>query len=214
MSDFNKGSANYWFFVEIMALQSINGTIAAYLFGAIFRKELLARDMFFLTVTFVALVSGFPFQLRSMQQFFSDTSVVNPWRWCFESVMQFKFQNYKDGDTWLGQYSFSAFDHNFGRRILGNFILITGTVILFFLVKEPTLLRKKASGNAKSYGASVSRDSTGSVDLPVNEELPRRSTRQSELVKPIVFMRESSVTGRASKLSVNVSQMGEENMDR
>jgi ABC-type multidrug transport system fused ATPase/permease subunit len=73
----------------------------------------------------------------------------------------------------------------------------------------------KQQSEAKHYGSnSVDRDSVVSLDLPISEEVPIRSTRQSELVKPLVFMRESSVTGRASKLSVNVSQMGDENMDR
>ncbi len=36
----------------------------------------------------------------------------------------------------------------------------------------------------------------------------------AELVKPLLFMRESSATGHNSKLSVNLSQMYEEDLDR
>jgi ABC-type multidrug transport system ATPase subunit len=214
MSDFGKGASNYWFFVEILCLHGIVGTMGAYLYGAIFRKELLVRDLFILTVSIVALISGFPFQLTSMTDYLASASVVNPWRWCFESLMSYKFLQYDDGVQWLTPYGFQNFDHNFGKHIMGNFILITGTIMLIFLTKEPIVLkRKKAVG--KSYGASESRDSVLSVDvMKEDEDMPRRSTRQSELVKPLVFMRESSVTGRASKLSINVSQMGEENMDR
>lgn len=43
---------------------------------------------------------------------------------------------------------------------------------------------------------------------------PRMSVRESEAVQPIMFMRASTVTGRNSKLSVNMSQMGEENTSR
>jgi ABC-type multidrug transport system ATPase subunit len=214
MSDMGKGYAHYWFFVELLCLEGLVGVAGAYLYAAIFRKELLVRDLFILTVSVIALISGFPFQLLTMNSLFTDASVVNPWRWAFEALMSYKFNQYVDGEKWLAPYSFAQFDHGFGRNIMGNFIWITCLVCLLFLFKEPILLERVKS-EGKTYGASASRDSTNSVDdLPDSSDVERKSTRQSELVKPLVFMRESSVTGRASKLSVNVSQMGDENMDR
>jgi len=79
---------------------------------------------------------------------------------------------------------------------------------------------KKAG--AASGKRDASRDSVGSngssfdgADLPGNDVVSRRmSERPSEAVQPIMFMRASTVTGRQSKLSVNMSQMGEENTAR
>jgi ABC-type glutathione transport system ATPase component len=120
----------------------------------------------------------------------------------------------------LTQFGVENFKHDQIFEILGNFIWITSLVNLIFLLKDPLFLRRKpATQPGQRSQSMMSRDSMGStVDTPAvpvePEVLRRRSTRQSELVKPLLFMRESSVTGRNSKLSINLSQVGEENTDR
>lgn len=132
--------------------------------------------------------------------------------------MEWKFEPYYDGDTWLSGFGFENFQHIHLHTILGNFALIMSSVLVLALLKEPLFLKRKkqlTSEQAARADRDMSINSTGSVsmDLPIEAELPRRLTRQSELAKPLLFMRESSVTGNASKLSVNVSQVGQENSD-
>jgi hypothetical protein len=80
MADMSKGYENYVFWVTALLMQSMVGLSGAYLYAALFRKELVVRDLFLTTVTFVALLSGFPFQLTVMTDYLASASVVNPLR--------------------------------------------------------------------------------------------------------------------------------------
>jgi len=77
--------------------------------------------------------------------------------------------------------------------------------------------RMNDEGRSRARG-SMSRDSMDSVgsagEIPGGPPPMKPSGRQSEAVQPIMFMRESTVTGRTSKLSINMSQLGEENTER
>lgn len=220
LSGIGKGYDDYIFFITTLGLNSLIGLAGAYMLCAVLKRELVVRDIFLVVVTFAALLSGFAFQFPVITGYMADASVVNPLRWTFEGLMKWKYSNYVDGDALLTQFGFQNFDHNEVGGILGNFLVITAIINVLFLIKEPLLLKRKPEGvaGANKRSGSVSRDSVGSFDLPnapiEPEILRRRSTRQSELVKPLLFMRESSVTGHNSKLSVNVSQLGEENVDR
>lgn len=211
------GSDNYFFFMVTGGMQSICGLFGTYLFSAILKKELVVRDVFVIIVTFVALLSGFPFQLPPMVGYLANAAQINPVRWAFEAFMNWKFLQYADGAQWLKSYGQNTFHHKDIYSILGNFIIITGVLCILVLQKDPILLARKGKREAGAQARSPSRDSVGSIgsegDIPA-DTLPRRNTRQSEAVKPVLFMRESSVTGKNSKLSVNLSQVGEENTDR
>ena len=122
-------------------------------------------------------------------------------------------------DCCLFNQFFSFFSSaNFSLPRLPNIAINAITCVT--LLPEPTLMYKKAG--AASGKRDASRDSVGSngssfdgADLPGNDIISRRmSERPSEAVQPIMFMRASTVTGRQSKLSVNMSQMGEENTAR
>jgi ABC-type multidrug transport system ATPase subunit len=218
MADLGQTGPDYVFYVTTVGMNSLVGLGSVFMLSSILRKELIVRDFFLLTVTLACLLSGFPFQLPQIRGYMADASSVNPLRWTFEGLMSWRFHNYEDATTILKTYGFQDFQHNHVYAILGRFIAVSAAINLMFLVRGPNLLRRKPAPVAGQRAHSMSRDSTASVDamnVPADPEVfRRRSTRQSESVKPILFMRESSVTGRNSKLSINLSQVGEENMDR
>lgn len=80
MVDLNKGYNNYFFFVIALCLLSLVGLIGAYLYCGIFRKEVIVRELFVITVTIAALTSGFPFQLPNMFDYLSHATALNPLR--------------------------------------------------------------------------------------------------------------------------------------
>lgn len=212
MADLAKGYYNYGWWVQTVEMNAMIGLVSAYLFCAIFKKELVVRDMFFLVITIAIMLSGFPFQLTVMTSYLADASCVNPLRWTFEGIMNWKFMMYEDGYTWLKTYGFQMFDNNSLIQIQKNFILIGGAVTILFLINDPVMLKREQKED-NSRAARASRGSTGSEDGLDTSHLPRLNTRESQSVKPVIFMRDSSVTGRASKLSINLSQVGEENSD-
>ena len=224
MVELSKGIDNYIFFMIVGYMQCICGLLGIYLFSAIAKKEILTRNIFFVIITFVALLSGFSFQLPKMTDYFQNVAKLNPVRWAFEACMNWKFLQYRDGDTWLVGYGQNTFHHKEVYRILGNIMIVNGILCFLVLQKGPILLRrkeKKMSGNESSNnGHSFSRDSVNSVNseganLPVDElSLSRKNTRQSEAIKPVLFMRDSSVTGKNYKLSINVSKVGDDMTDR
>jgi ABC-type multidrug transport system ATPase subunit len=214
MADLSKGYYSYGFFIQTLEMNAMIGLTTAFLLSSILKKELLVRDVFFMTLTLVALLSGFPFQLTTMTSYLANCAVINPLRWTFEGLMQWKFSYYQDGIVWLTTYGFQNFDHNELVHIHERFLLIANAVTVLFLVADPiTLARQVRSKGVNGRQPSGSRDSMGSADGFDVSHIPRNVTRNSETVKPVIFMRDSSVTGRTSKLSVNLSQVGEENSD-
>lgn len=218
---YSSGIDNYFFFMITGSMMCVFGLISTYFFAAVLKKELLVRDFFLLIITAAALTSGFPFQIPQMTDFLQDVTHLNPARWMFEALMVWKFSQYEDGLSYLNTYGFRTFDYHKVYSILGNFIIFMGLLTILIMQKNPILLhRKKKIGKDENRasmnlrGSSIA--STGSdVGLPVAEAyVPRSNTRQSEAVKPLLFMRESSVTGRKSQLSTNLSQVGDENTDR
>lgn len=123
--------------------------------------------------------------------------------------MAWKFQSYEDGYKFLTPYQFQRFDHEHLFGIMLNFILITNSVTILFLLPGPIILRK--SGAIDAERDSKMRDSMASFD---SATLPEPTTRPSELVAPLLFARESSVTGRKSNLSINHSTTGFEHENR
>lgn len=80
MVNLRKGYNNYFFFMIVLCLNSLVGLVGAYLLGAIFRKELIVREIFVLILTFAALLSGFAFQLPHMYDYISHSTAANPLR--------------------------------------------------------------------------------------------------------------------------------------
>lgn len=115
--------------------------------------------------------------------------------------MKWKLSSYDDGNNILGAYGFSAFQHLDSFAIISRFIATGIAVIFFLLLPEPIILHKGQEVEEDKNRASASRDSMGSFDVTT----PLPNLRPSEIVRPLLFMRESSVTGRPSNLSINHS---------
>jgi ABC-type multidrug transport system fused ATPase/permease subunit len=137
-------------------------------------------------------------------------------RWVFEALYGWYFNNKEDGLTYLENYKYDTFDRSHIFEIQTNFLIAMNVITLFFLLPEPLFLGRtplvEPRHNRADRSSMQSNDS--SYDGDHANPPPRLSQRESEAVQPIMFMRESTVTGRTSKLSVNLSQMGEENTSR
>lgn len=130
---------------------------------------------------------------------------------------------FDDGESYLATYGFESFDYKDTHSILSNFIWVTMGLAIALCLKEPNLLRQVQKSDGHRRDVSTSRESVDSISEAISGGegrgsslfLPRKSTRQSEAVKPMLFMRESSVTTRVpTQLSINLSQTGELNLER
>lgn len=131
------------------------------------------------------------------------------------------YSKYKDGDVCLAGFGYTSFDHHDIFNILRNFLIAYNLLTMLFLFAPPQLLTRidgtNTNNDRKSSMASVDSD-FGTPSMSGKNTLPgleRKSTwRASESVLPVILMRASSVTGRDAKLSVNISQLGEENINK
>ena len=126
------------------------------------------------------------------------------------------FSGKVDGALYLSNYKYGGFDRSDVFGIMTNFLIGINLITFFFLLPEPLRMKRMIQvQRARTTGDRSSITSNdSSVDGHDHNTPPRLNERQSEAVQPIMFMRESTVTGRQSKLSVNMSQMGEENTSR
>jgi ABC-2 type transporter len=70
------------------------GAATVFLFAAVIKKEIAVRDTVFLCIFLMLLLSGFPFQIPYIRSYFGDLTQINPMRWCFEALMNWKFVGY------------------------------------------------------------------------------------------------------------------------
>lgn len=209
---------DYAFFISTLVMMGLIGVAGAYLFSALFRNEMVITDLSLLIMVLATLLSGFTFTFASIKDYFNDASVVNPIRWSFEGMMKWKFSKYKDGSVILDVFSFDNFNYHNTKYILNRFLWITVSVLIFALAKEPNFLRRrKEEDNKRFRDSTASRDSRdSSTALPhLSSELgvvnvPRKTTRASETIRPTIFMKEASVTGNATRLSVSSSIGGKQ----
>lgn len=216
LADLGQVIDDYYYFTQLIIMLGLLGIAGAYMFALLIRKELIIRDLLLVIMTLCALLSGFPVQLDSMPSYIASAAGINPIRWAFEGMMAWKLLMYEDGETYLTPFEFEAFDHNKAKSIINNFLWVTLAIAIVLTMKEPLLLKRVAESKTPKT-TSMSRDSVDSMPEHMSESrsslgLPRKSTRQSELVKPVLFMRESSVTNHVSaQLSINLSMAGEAN---
>jgi hypothetical protein len=73
-----------------------------------------------------------------------DISQINPMRWCFEAIMNWKFSKYEDGEFYLIPFNFSAFHHLEIFTIQLTFLLQGGFSIFALLLPWPYLIKRRA----------------------------------------------------------------------
>eukprot|EP01039_Chlorochromonas_danica_P008620 gene8620-9499_t len=223
LADLGAHQTDELFYIQTLILLGLLGISGAYMLALLIRKELLIRDFLLITITLCAMLSGFPVQLSTMPWYISRCAGINPLRWSFEGLLAWKFAVFEDGESYLATYGFESFDYKDTHSILSNFIWVTMGLAIAFCLKEPNLLRRVPKSDGHRQDVSTSRESVDSLSEAIaggggrgsSLFLPRKSTRQSEAVKPMLFMRESSVTTRVpTQLSINLSQTGELNLER
>ena len=143
MGELNTGMEDYLYYMAVQALISIVGVLTALMFTAVFRREIVVRDLFVFTLFSMILSSGMLFTQQTMRTFVVDVSKINCLRWAYEAVMVWKFKDYPDGTTYLTNYSFQNFEKNNIFHILINFILFDACVILLALLPSPNTLRRR-----------------------------------------------------------------------
>lgn len=138
--------------------------------------------------------------------------------------MVWYFSWFKDGAAYLKNFSYQQFDHSSIFTILIHFLVAINLITIFFLLPAPILMKRLSSEAVQQRRGGSGGASRDSITSNLEDEeivvehnttrLVRANTRNLEGVQPIMFMRQSTVTGRTSKLSVNLSQLGEENTSR
>jgi energy-coupling factor transporter ATP-binding protein EcfA2 len=81
MVQFYSSRQDYGFYITTLVLSSLCGMSSAIMYCAIFKKELVVRDMFFFSLIVVVLLSGFPFSQASMPDYMVQFSSVIPTRY-------------------------------------------------------------------------------------------------------------------------------------
>ena len=212
----NVGASNYFFFVEACSMIAIVGTTTALMLTALLHTEFAVRDTYLTFSFLMVLISGFPFQLPGVRDYIAALSQINPMRWVYEALMQWKFgSHYKDGTAYIGFFNFAAFSHEKVFEILLNFVLFSGLLTVLFTLPKPNLLHRKS---APEDASGVSRESMDSNDeeagaargggAKMTKRLSvRGSLRGSETVKPLIFSKHSSVSLKSS-LSISMSEQG------
>lgn len=72
---------DYGYFISVVIMSCLVGASTAVMFCALFKKELAVRDMFFLSLAIVVLLSGFPFTQPNMPNYIITFSQVIPTRY-------------------------------------------------------------------------------------------------------------------------------------
>lgn len=206
MTTLNYDYHNYLYFVYVLNMNALVALVTTYLFAALLKKEIPVRDLYLLVTFMLIILSGFPFQLPFIRDYFSEMSQINPVRWTFEALMNWKFAtNYEDGDTYLTQFSMATFHPYKVFPILANFLYVSLSVTYLLLWPVPYFLHRKKVAAVETR--SMSQDSDFGENEDVVNPLPPPRMSESKLQRPVIFDRETSITSK-SQLSINVSVTG------
>ena len=223
MTGLGKGLNNYLFCAYTMGLMMFVGQGVIFSCVSIFKRERMSRDIFFVSFILQLFVGGYVFPITKLTDNFLYTMAgFSPLRWSFEGLMSWKFSFYADGESYLATYGFDTFSHNDSLGILGNFFLVSQGIFLLSLISNINLLEVHRRQSAASKSASKNNLVDPQRIISVDEEyvldkaapLISRTSRQSELVKPALFVRASLTPNLSTRLSVNISNTGEHNTDK
>lgn len=184
MGSLNTGIENYFFYMGVHVLVSVIGFTSALMLASVTRREIVVRDFFLFCLFMNSMTSGFMFQQPNMEESIVKISEINPLRWAYQAAMVWKFKDYPDGDKFLASYDFENFDKERVFRILIYFIIFDAFVIFLSLIPLPNTLTRVSKPPPAT-----------SIDIEADEDI-RASSRPPEPVRPTIFAREASVTGK------------------
>jgi ABC-type multidrug transport system ATPase subunit/ABC-type multidrug transport system permease subunit len=185
MGSLHTGVDNYFFYMGVHVFVSIIGLTSALMLASVTRREIVVRDFFLFCLFMNSMTSGFMFQQPNMEDSIVKISQINPLRWAYQATMVWKFKDYPDGEKFLTTYDFEDFDKDRVFPILMNFIIFDAFIIFLSLIPLPNTLKRTPRPPPQT-----------SVDIETNGEDLRASSRPPAPVKPTIFSREASVTGK------------------
>lgn len=196
--EMSNSAEDYFFFVGMMMMNCCVGIFLYVFLGAMLKKELFVRDFFFVVLTFIVVISGFPFPLKNMYQFLRTISNANPFTWCFLSLMAWKFNHYEDGGQYLKNYKGQHFDHYDSFYYLLYIMLVYLALAVFFLL-PPSNYLTRIGGSAKQRDTELSHEnsmaSRDSAASTVRNTLDGTLLRKSSLL-PLNDTRSSNMVSR------------------
>jgi hypothetical protein len=158
MTQMSFGVDNYLYFIETLVLNALIGVFVTNLLAVVIKKEIPVRDCYLLLVFGMVILSGFPFQLPFIRSYMNDISQINPMRWTFEAIMNWKFMQYEDGEYYLIPFDFDTFHHMEIFQIQLTFLVQGGACIFALLLPWPYILQRRSRTSASGMGARSSRD--------------------------------------------------------
>jgi hypothetical protein len=205
LASLNTGYKNYFFYMGVHCLISIIGYTTTLMLAAVIRREIAVRNIFLFFTFMMIMTGGLIFQLPVMNDFIVDISRINCFRWAYESIMVWKYEDYPDGNEFLQSYGFNNFNKYDIFTILYKFILFDLIIFFIALIPLPNTLQRKEN----DINRDNSRDSHDLSDFTTS-----KGSRHTDLLQPNLFARESSVTGRTNLASQNSISEGFDNSDR
>lgn len=201
------------FFLGVMIMDCIVGVLTTVMFAAVFRSEILVRDLFLVCTFMMLFTAGFVFTLPTIRSDVRDISAINPLRWIFEALMVWRFTDAEDGLSFLKTYAFESFDKNRIWGILANFIFFSGALFFIALIPTPRTLTRVVASTATGDRLSVT--SVDSADDQVHSDpartpsnTPRKNSKRNAPAAPLLFLRESSISGKKSTITSQHSHSG------
>lgn len=201
MADLNEGAYNYRFYMAVHFLISIIGFTTALMFASVFRREIVVRDLFLFCLFMMFMTAGFIFPQPTMTRNAVEISAINCFRWAYEALMVWKYAGYPDGKQLLSTYDFDDFDKSKVFGILVNFIIFDLVVFFISLIPIPNTLHRKALPPHKANSNIDDARASSEVDI---------SKDKNVLVKPDIYLRESSVSGKSNNSLMSVTGLEEE----
>lgn len=199
------------FYLGVIMMDCLVGVFTTVMFASVFRSEIVVRDLFLVCTFMMLFTAGFVFTLPTVRSSVRDISAINPLRWIFEALMVWRFTDAKDGLSYLASYGFESFDKDKIWEILTNFIVFSGVIFFLALIPAPrTLCRVHVSFPVDRLSMASDDDSTaptnGIVRTPSNT--PRTNSKRNAPAPPLLFLRESSISGKKSTITSQHSHSG------
>lgn len=215
MTRLNK-AAEIPFFLGVIILDSAVGAFTTVMFASVFRAEIVVRDIFLVCTFMMLFTAGFVFTLPTIRDDVRDISEINPLRWIYEALMVWRFSEVEDGLTFLKSYGFENFDKGKIWKILTNFLVFSAAVFFLALIPSPrTLSRVPVDTTATdrlSVASEESVEETVRSNAPVRtpSNTPRKNSKRNTPAPPLLFLRESSISGKKSTITSQHSHSGVE----
>jgi ABC-type multidrug transport system ATPase subunit len=203
MVDLGSGLDNYLWWIGVLQLTACIGVMIVLVFTSILKHEIAIRDVFLFCLISMIWTGGFMYPQSVLNDWVLKIANINPLRWIFESVMVWKWEDYPDGEFYLGTYNYENYDKNDIWMITAYFLIVSVVLYVLGLVQFPNTLRRTSS----TISSSPSRESQAEADIAYLKKI-------ESLKKPSIISRDSSFSAHSKNLSSQASTMQGEGISR